>query len=175
MNNRQLEQHLVIFEEQQKKYKKGKRYLPGNFNIHFVVVQLLSCVLFATPWMAAHQASLSFTISWNLLKLMSIKLVMPGELLKDKNGDIVVTRLDEGVLQEVAQAGNGAYVRAGNSEFGLNPIIEDIRKMDDEKYKSIVFEEYDERFMYALGFAMLFLVLEMLVGDRRSRRHLFKR
>ena len=100
---------------------------------------------------------------------------MDGELLKDKNGDIVVTRLDEGVLQEVAQAGNGAYVRAGNSEFGLNPIIEDIRKMDDEKYKSIVFEEYDERFMYALGFAMLFLVLEMLVGDRRSRRHLFKR
>ena len=41
-------------------------------------VQLLSHVwLFATPWSAAHQASLSFTNSWSLLKLMSIKLVMP--------------------------------------------------------------------------------------------------
>ena len=41
------------------------------------VVQLLSCVwLFATPWTAAHQASLSFTISWSLLKLMSIKSMM---------------------------------------------------------------------------------------------------
>ncbi len=100
---------------------------------------------------------------------------MDGELLKDKNGDIVVTRLDETVLQEVAKAGNGVYVRAGNSEFGLNPIIDDIRKMDDEKYNSIVFEEYDEQFMYFLGFAFILFVIEMLIGDRRSRRHLFRR
>ena len=45
---------------------------------YVVVVQLLSCVLlFATPWTAAHRASLSFTISRSLLKLMSIDSVMP--------------------------------------------------------------------------------------------------
>ena len=39
----------------------------------FIIIQLLSCVgLFAAPWIAAHQASLSFTISWSLFKLMSI-------------------------------------------------------------------------------------------------------
>ena len=100
---------------------------------------------------------------------------MNGELLKDKDGEIVVTRLDEAVLQEVASVGNGVYVRAGNSEFGLNPIIDDIRKMEDEKYSSIVFEEYDEQFMYFLGIALFFFVLEMLVGDRKSKRHLFSR
>ena len=100
---------------------------------------------------------------------------MDGELLKDKDGNIVVTRLDETVLQEVAQAGNGLYVRAGNSEFGLNPIIEDIRRMEDEKYSSIVFEEYDEQFMYFLAIALFFFVIEILVGDRRSKRHLFNR
>ena len=43
-----------------------------------VAVQSLSRVLlFVTPWIAAHQASLSFTVSWNLLKLMPIELVMP--------------------------------------------------------------------------------------------------
>ena len=48
----------------------------------FVVVQSLSHVrLFVTPWTAALQASLSFTISWNLLKLMSIELVMPSNCL----------------------------------------------------------------------------------------------
>jgi Ca-activated chloride channel family protein len=57
---------------------------------------------------------------------------MDGELLKDKEGNIVVTRLDEKVLQEIAAAADGVYVRAGNSEFGLNPIIDDIRKMEDE-------------------------------------------
>ena len=87
----------------------------------------------------------------------------------------MVTRLDESVLQEVAKAGNGLYVRAGNSEFGLNPIIDDIRRMEDERYSSIVFEEFDEQFMYFMAIALLFFVLEMLVGDRRSKRHLFKR
>lgn len=100
---------------------------------------------------------------------------MNGELLKDKDGEIVVSRLDEDVLKEVAQAGNGAYVRAGNSEFGLNPIIEDLKKLEDEKYNSIVFEEFDEQFMYFLGIALFFFVLEMLIGDRRSKRHLFQR
>ena len=100
---------------------------------------------------------------------------MDGGLLKDRDGNIVVTRLDESVLQEVAKAGNGLYVRAGNSEFGLNPIIDDIRRMEDERYSSIVFEEFDEQFMYFMAIALLFFVLEMLVGDRRSKRHLFKR
>ena len=100
---------------------------------------------------------------------------MDGELLKDKEGNIVVTRLDEKVLQDVAAAGNGVYVRAANSEFGLNPIIDDIRKMEDEKYNSLVFEEYDEQFMYFMAIALFFFVIEMLIGDRRSKRHLFNR
>ena len=65
--------------------------------------------------------------------------------------------------------------RDGNSEFGLNPIIDEIRRMEDERYSSIVFEEFDEQFMYFMAIALLFFVLEMLVGDRRSKRHLFKR
>lgn len=99
---------------------------------------------------------------------------MNGELLKDKDGNIVVTRLDEETLMKVASAGGGAYVHAGNDEFGLTPIISDIRKMEDEEYNSVVFEEYNEQFMYFLGIALVFFVLEMLVGDRRARRHLFE-
>lgn len=99
---------------------------------------------------------------------------MNGELLKDKDGNIVVTRLDEETLRKVASAGGGAYVHAGNDEFGLTPIISDIRKMEDEEYNSVVFEEYNEQFMYFLGIALVFFVLEMLVGDMRARRHLFE-
>ena len=56
----------------------------SNHYIHGIVVvaQLLSCVpLLATLWTAACQASLSFTISWSLLKLMSIESVMPSNYL----------------------------------------------------------------------------------------------
>ena len=55
---------------------------PPGKPIQVSSVQLLSCVqLFATPWTAAHQASLSITNSWSLLKLMSIESVMPSNLL----------------------------------------------------------------------------------------------
>lgn len=98
---------------------------------------------------------------------------MGGELLKDREGNIVVTKLDEKTLQDIADAGNGAYVRAGNSEFGLNPIIDSIRKMDAEEFSSVVFEEFDEQFMYFFAFALLLLVLEMLIGNRRNGIKLF--
>ncbi len=97
-----------------------------------------------------------------------------GELLKDSEGNIVVTRLDEGTLRKIATAGNGAYVHAGNEEFGLGPIVDDIKKMEEEKYNSIVFEEYEEQFMYFLGAALLLFVIEMLIGERRHKRRLFE-
>ena len=98
-----------------------------------------------------------------------------GQYLEDREGNPVVTRLDDKVLQEVADAGKGLYVHAGNREFGLDPVIEEISRMDDEEYNSIVFEEYDELYMYFLAVAFFFLLLEMLIGDRRSKRHLFVR
>ena len=59
-----------------------KDYILGGFIQTFSSVQLLSHVqLFATPWTAAHQASLSITNSWSLLKLMSIESVMPSNRL----------------------------------------------------------------------------------------------
>ena len=97
-----------------------------------------------------------------------------GELMKDREGNIVVSRLDEGTLQQMAEAGDGAYVHAGNEEFGLNPIVDDIRKMEAERFNSVVFEEYDEQYMYFFAAALALFVIEMLVGDRRSRRRLFQ-
>jgi len=97
-----------------------------------------------------------------------------GDLLKDSNGNIVVTRLDEGTLKKIASEGNGAYVHAGNEEFGLNPIIDDIKRMEAEKYNSVIFEDFDEQYMYFFGAALVLLVLEMLIGERKHKRRLFE-
>ena len=96
-----------------------------------------------------------------------------GDLMKDSNGNIVVTRLDENTLRKIAEAGGGAYIHAGNEEFGLTPIINDLKKMEDEMFNSVVFEEYDEQFMYFLGIALFLFVIEMLIGDRKLKRNLF--
>ena len=58
------------------------KFWVDEFMNDITVVQSLSCIwLFSTPWTAAHQASLSFTISWILLKLMSIESMMPSHHL----------------------------------------------------------------------------------------------
>lgn len=96
-----------------------------------------------------------------------------GELIRDRNGEIVVSRLDEKVLQDVAEAGNGVYVRAGNREFGLAPVVERIRQMDEEEFSSVIFEEFDEQYMYFFAIALVLLVIEMLIGERKAKKRLF--
>lgn len=96
-----------------------------------------------------------------------------GDLMKDKDGNIVVTKLNEKILEEVAAAGNGAYVRAGNAEFGLNPIIDDLRQLQEQQFKSVVFEDFEEQYMYFFAIALFFLLLEFLVGNRRVGKKMF--
>ena len=98
-----------------------------------------------------------------------------GGLMKDKDGNIVVSKLDEDILVQIAGIGNGKYVRAGNGEFGLNPIIEDIRSLEKEAFSSVVFEDFNEQYMYFFALALFFLLLEDLVPQVKARRNIFSK
>ena len=100
---------------------------------------------------------------------------MDGELLKDKEGNIVVSKLDEQILREIAKVSGGEYVRAGNTEFGLNPIIDNIRSLDKEDFNSMVFEDFDEQYMYFFAIALLLLILEAVIPQIRNKHQLFKK
>ena len=93
-----------------------------------------------------------------------------GNLLKDREGNIVVTKLDEASLIEIARIGNGSYVRAGNNEFGLDAIVDGVHELDKQSFQSEIFEDFDEQYMYFFGIALFFLLLEFLVNDRKGRR-----
>lgn len=123
---------------------------------------------------AAEKGIKVYTVGVGSKKGTYIKLP-DGEYITDEEGNNVVTRLDDKTLKEVANTGNGLYVQSTTREFGLNPIIEDIQNMEDEVITTVTYEEYEELYMYFLGVALLFLVVEMLIGDRRSKIHLFKR
>ena len=56
----------------------------------------------------------------------------------------------------------------------IDLLILAIRRLEDEKFQSVVFEEFDEQYMYFFGAALLLLVIEMLIGERRSKRRLFE-
>ena len=101
-------------------------------------------------------------------------ITVNGSLLRDKEGNIVVTKLNEQILKEIAAAGNGEYVKAGNSEFGLNPILEDIKNIEKKEFSSIVFEDFNEQYMYFFAIALFFFILEMLIGNRKTAKNIFK-
>ncbi len=102
-----------------------------------------------------------------------VPIPMPdGSLLKDREGNMVVTKLDEKTLQEIAAAGAGAYTRATNADLGLDRVVDDIRSMEKQEMTSVVFEDFNEQFMYLFAIALFFLVLETFVLERKNR--LFK-
>lgn len=91
--------------------------------------------------------------------------------LKDSKGDVVKTRLTERELQRMALETGGMYVRATGAQFGLDLIYEKrLSKLEKKDFKSKMEKRYHERFQYPLVLAFLLLLLEPVIGDRKSRR-----
>jgi Ca-activated chloride channel homolog len=88
---------------------------------------------------------------------------------KDNSGNTIVTRLEENLLQQVAAAGNGRFVRASNSEDGLGIILEEIAKMEKKSFGAKLFTDYEDRFQYLLFPMLLILILELLLPEKKSK------
>lgn len=89
--------------------------------------------------------------------------------LKDRQGHTVISHLDEKTLSDIAIAGGGIYVRANNTSLGLNRIYEKIKGMDKEEMEAKVYSEYNEIFQYPIGLALLLLLIEWLILEKKNR------
>ena len=102
-----------------------------------------------------------------------------GEYMQDENGKYVVSKLDEALLQEIADKGDGIYTRSSNEEFGLDTIISRLDEVEKAKLQEVKYSDYDEQYQWFLGAGLLLLVLEMLLLQRRNPLlrgvHLFER
>ena len=98
---------------------------------------------------------------------------------KDRSGNTIVTRLDEDMLRRIADAGDGRYVRASNSNVGLEQIYEDISKMDKTEIETKVFTDYEDQYQWFVGAAILFLLLGIFISSGRrgweSKWNIFER
>ncbi|MBU1083696.1 MAG: VWA domain-containing protein [Candidatus Omnitrophota bacterium] len=90
--------------------------------------------------------------------------------LKDIDGNVVKTRLVEGLLQKIAMDTGGMYVRSTGAEFGLDLIYEEkLSKLEKQDFESKMEKRYNERYQIPLGAALILLMIEMLLGDRKKR------
>ena len=88
---------------------------------------------------------------------------------KDKDGNVVVSKLDEETLSKVAVAGNGKYIRATNTQLGLLPLFDEINKMQKSELKEKVYSEYNDQFQYFFAFALFLLVIEFIILERKNK------
>lgn len=95
-------------------------------------------------------------------------VMIGGEYLTDEKGDMVVSKLDEKMLQEIASATGGAYVRATKQSIGLKEIVDRLKELDESDLATTRFEAFDEQYQYPLAVALLLLLIEWLILDRRN-------
>jgi len=88
---------------------------------------------------------------------------------KDKSGSTVISKLNETMLQKIAVAGGGSYIRANNIQTGLVALFSELNKMEKVNIGSKVFTDYEDRFQYFLGMAIFFLILEFFIGERKNK------
>lgn len=88
---------------------------------------------------------------------------------KDNNGTTVITRLDENNLQQIASIGHGIYVRANNSQAGLNMIFNEINKMQKKEFGSKIYTDYDDHFQVFIFLALISFLIEFMISERISK------
>ncbi|MEE0915374.1 MAG: VWA domain-containing protein [Alistipes sp.] len=93
-----------------------------------------------------------------------------GEFIKDEDDQMVVSRLNEELLQQITAATDGGYIRATNAAFGLEEIVAEIEKLEKGELTTLRFEEYNEQFQWILAIAAVLLLLESLLLARRNPR-----
>lgn len=88
---------------------------------------------------------------------------------KDRSGNVVLTKLDELSLQEIASIGKGKYYRATNSQDELDAIYRDINSLEKREFGTKKFTEFDDKFQYFIGIALLLLLVEVILSDKKTR------
>jgi Ca-activated chloride channel family protein len=91
-----------------------------------------------------------------------------GQYLRDRQGNVVVSKLNEPLLEEIAKAGKGVYVRGNANDIGLNSVMAQIDKMEKKKGETRSFSSYNELYYYFMLVAFLFLIAEIFITDKKT-------
>ena len=91
-----------------------------------------------------------------------------GDYMKDNTGNTVMSALNEDMCRQVAQAGGGAYIHVENNSAAQDQLDNELNKLSKKETTSTVYSEFDEQFQAVAILALLLLILEICVFDRRS-------
>ena len=96
----------------------------------------------------------------------------PGtnDYFKDRSGQVVVSRLNEEMCQQIAQAGQGLYVRCDNTNTALRTLQKELDTVATADLESTVYADYNEQYQSFVLLALLLLVVEFFILSRKNHR-----
>ncbi len=97
-------------------------------------------------------------------------ITINGEIIKDENDQIVVSKLDEKTLSEVAGLTDGVYVRSSERSVGLDEIYKHIQAMEKSETTAKVYDEFSEQFFYFLYIALALLILQFFLPNQKRTK-----
>ena len=120
---------------------------------------------------AAEQGIVVYTIGMGLPQGGPIPYMSNGQksFRKDNKGNIIVTKLDEATLQQIAEAGKGAYIRANNAQVGLNNLFSEVNKMEKTELETQIYADYDDKFQYFIGLGLFLILLDFMILERKNK------
>ena len=97
---------------------------------------------------------------------------VPGTMnfWKDKDGNVVVSKLNESMCKEIAQAGKGIYVHADNSNSAFRTITKQLDTLAKSDIKTSSYSEYNEQFQSFALLALIILIMDFFIFDRKNKR-----
>jgi Ca-activated chloride channel family protein len=87
---------------------------------------------------------------------------------KDRQGNVVTTKLEQLTLEKIALQTNGKYYNATPAEMELGKIYDEIDKMEKKELASRIFSQYEDRFQYFLSIGLILLIIDMLLPERKN-------
>ena len=96
---------------------------------------------------------------------------LPGtnNFIKDRQGNVVVSRLNEEMCREIAQAGGGMYVRCDNTNTATKAIQKELDKLSTQEIETQVYTDYNEQFQSFALIALLLLVIDFFIFNRKNK------
>jgi Ca-activated chloride channel family protein len=91
-----------------------------------------------------------------------------GDYLKDRSGNTVMTKLNEQMCQELAQAGSGKYIHVDNTNDAEDELNGDLTKLQKGETDSVIYSDYNEQFQYVGILLLVVLILELCILDRKN-------
>ncbi|NMA72904.1 MAG: VWA domain-containing protein [Bacteroidales bacterium] len=91
-----------------------------------------------------------------------------SDYMKDREGNVVVTRMNEEMCQQIAKEGNGIYVRVDNTNTAQRAISQELEKMTKADIETEVYTEYNEQFQVIAWIIFFLLLAEMLILERKN-------